>query len=428
MKAKTILVILLVGLVFFATAQPEGKTDKLKKLALIIGNKDYQYATVLKNTINDAQDIATTLKNVGFETMIHTNLDYTGFLKAVNAFAQKAPDYDVLLFYFSGHGMMYLGENYLVPVDAALRNNEQQIEIECINIKRITTNFNGGEGKANIAIIDACRNKPFNRGWAAATKDLGEGSRFRLKGVSGSIVAQSADEGETSSDNPKGRNGLYTSCLIKYIQEPGLSINEVFQLARKEVKEKSKNAQNPIEFNQLVGNFYFVSGTTVTGAASTKTKTQEPVKDKDKEKAKNNTVAGPLTAKNNTSQGANQTVKLQEGTSIRLALKEELNSKTAAVGNPVEMEVSEDVVVDGQVVIRAGTHVKGEVTQNSKAKMLGKQGTIDFIVNFTSSVDNQNIRLRSTRKYEGKNKSAGMAVAAAFALPAIFIKGKEAVI
>src|SRR5688572_18459718 len=401
MKAKTILVILLVGLVFFATAQPEGKTDKLKKLALIIGNKDYQYATVLKNTINDAQDIATTLKNVGFETMIHTNLDYTGFLKAVNAFAQKAPDYDVLLFYFSGHGMMYLGENYLVPVDAALRNNEQQIEIECINIKRITTNFNGGEGKANIAIIDACRNKPFNRGWAAATKDLGEGSRFRLKGVSGSIVAQSADEGETSSDNPKGRNGLYTSCLIKYIQEPGLSINEVFQLARKEVKEKSKNAQNPIEFNQLVGNFYFVSG---------------------------NTVTGPLTAKNNTSQGANQTVKLQEGTSIRLALKEELNSKTAAVGNPVEMEVSEDVVVDGQVVIRAGTHVKGEVTQNSKAKMLGKQGTIDFIVNFTSSVDNQNIRLRSTRKYEGKNKSAGMAVAAAFALPAIFIKGKEAVI
>jgi hypothetical protein len=413
---------LLLSLGFFAMAQPEGNP---KKLALIIGNKDYQYATVLKNTLNDAQDIATTLKNVGFETVLYTNLDYTGFLKAVNDFAQKAPDYDVLLFYFSGHGMMYQGENYLVPVDASLRNNEQQIEIECINIKRITTNFNSGEGKANIAIIDACRNKPFNRSWASATRDIGEGSRFRLKGVSGSIVAQSADEGETSSDNPKGRNGLYTSCLIKYIQEPGLSINEVFQLARKEVKEKSKNAQNPIEFNQLVGNFYFVTA----NATVTKTRLPESSKNREKEKAKNKLVTPPpITLKNNTSQPLKQSVKLQEGTSIRLTLKEELNSKKASVGDPVEMEVSEDVEIDGYVVIKAGTHVKGEVTQNSKAKMLGKQGTLDFIVTFTSSVDNQNIRLRSTRKFEGKNKSAGMAVAAAFALPALFIKGKEAVI
>jgi hypothetical protein len=213
--------------------------------------------------------------------------------------------------------------------------------------------------------------------------------------------------------------------LIKYIQEPGLSINEVFQLARKEVKEKSKNAQNPIEFNQLVGNFYFVTANTT----ATKNRIPESSKNREKEKPKSNIVTPPPTAlKSNTSQPLKQSVKLQEGTSIRLALKEELNSKKASVGDPVEMEVSEDVEIEGQVVIKTGTHVKGEVTQNSKAKMLGKQGTLDFIVTFTTSVDNQNIRLRSTRKFEGKNKSAGMAVAAAFALPALFIKGKEAVI
>ena len=98
------------------------------------------------------------------------------------------------------------------------------------------------------------------------------------------------------------------------------------------------------------------------------------------------------------------------------------------MGDPVEMEIQEDVLVEGHAVIRAGTTVKGEVTQITKAKMLGQQGKIDFFVNYTSSIDQQNIRLRSSRKYEGKNNTAGMAVAAAFALPAIFIKGKEAVI
>ena len=279
------MIVLFICFALYLPATAQKDSSKLRKLALIIGNKDYQHATVLKNTINDAQDMATTLKDVGFETLLYKNLDYTGFLKAIHGFSEKAPDYDILLFYFSGHGMMYLGENYLVPVDAVLKNNEKQVEVECINIKRITSNFNIGEGKANIAIIDACRNKPFNRGWNSDTRDLETGSRFMVKGVSGSIIGQSADEGETSSDNPKGNNGLYTACLIRYIKEPGLTINEVFQLARREVMEKSKNAQNPIEFNQLVGNFYFIPPSVGKPSSAVKIKT-DLASDRKKEKTK----------------------------------------------------------------------------------------------------------------------------------------------
>ena len=254
-----------------------------------------------------------------------------------------------------------------------------------------------------------------------------------VKGVSGSIIGQSADEGETSSDNPKGNNGLYTACLIRYIKEPGLTINEVFQLARREVMEKSKNAQNPIEFNQLVGNFYFIPPSVGKPSSAVKIKT-DLASDRKKEKTKsdipvtNNNEAQQVPARVPPKDPNLKSVRLQEGTTVRIILKEELSSKKAAVGDPVEMEIQEDVLVEGHAVIRAGTTVKGEVTQITKAKMLGQQGKIDFFVNYTSSIDQQNIRLRSSRKYEGKNNTAGMAVAAAFALPAIFIKGKEAVI
>jgi hypothetical protein len=418
-------------LLLISQARAQGdQSSNLKKLAFIIGNKDYKYATALKNTVNDAEDMASALKAVGFETMLYTNLDYAGFIKAINSFSEKAPSYDVLLFYFSGHGMMYTGENYLVPVDASLTNNEKQIEVECVNIKRVTANFNTGEGKANIAIIDACRNKPFNRSWANSSRDLGITNQLLVKGVSGSIVAQSADEGETSSDNPQGRNGLYTSCLMKYIQQPGLTINEVFQLTRREVKERSKNKQNPIEFNQLIGNFYFIPSATASNSSTKPQTVSNPVETKQKKQQPtgNLPVSSPTVSEPIKNSSSQKTVKLMEGTTIRLALREELSSKTAAVGDIVELEVLDDVMAEDQVVIRANTALKGEVTVSAKAKMLGQQGKIDFTVNYVSSVDKQNIRLRSTQKFEGKNQTTGMAVAALFALPAVFIKGKEAVI
>jgi uncharacterized caspase-like protein len=455
---------------FLNYAQPNNIVVSQKKLALIIGNNEYQFASVLKNTLNDANDMAHTLKSAGFEIMLYTNLNYVNFLEAIDSFASKAPDYDILLFYYSGHGMMYSGDNFLVPVDAALKNNEQQVETECVNIKRVMANFNNGREKANIAIIDACRNKPFNREWMAKSRDLGNGNRLNISNfkVSGSIIALASDEGETSSDNPKGRNGLFTASLIKFIKEPGLTVNEVLQLTRREVKEKSNNSQNPIEFNQLVGNFYFIPNLQVQKKEKTKkekqhTNTPPSLIDSDDDGIvdsrdncpfeKGEIVNGGCPAKNNvrvknkknqtTAQNTfateeniasgkvktdvkYKTVRLQEGTTIRLVLKEELNSKTAAVGDPVELEVNEDITVDGFVVIKAGTPVRAEITEASKAKMLGKQGKIDFIANFTTSVDNQNIRIRSSRKFEGKNKTAGMAIAAYFAPVALLIKGKEA--
>jgi Caspase domain len=464
MKHIFILLVVMIGQLSPSQAQPQKDFNTQKKLALIIGNKEYQFASSLKNTINDAQDMSLTLNELGFETMLYTNLDYVHFLKAIDTFAQKSPEYDVLLFYFSGHGMMFSGDNFLVPVDASLRNNEQQIEIECINVKRIMANFNNGEGKANIAIIDACRNKPFNRNWVSNSRDLSNGNRLNLTNfrASGSIVALASGEGETSSDNPKGRNGLFTSSLIKFMKEPGLTVNEVLQLTRKEVKSKSNSTQNPIEFNELVGNFYFIQDkqtqkktkekkvvskiidTDEDGIVDSKDKCpfeKGEIEDRgcpkrnDVGKTKKNKIdiQSEVVIEEKPVQSVNKinakqkNIRLQEGTTIRLVLKEELSSKKAAIGDPVELEVNEDVVVDGYVVIKAGTPVKAEIADVSKAKMLGKQGKIDIVANFTTSVDNQSIRIRTSKKIEGKNNTANVAVAAYLIAPAaLFIKGKEA--
>src|SRR5262249_33598582 len=91
-----------------------------KRVALVIGNAAYPGTATLANPINDAEDVAAALKQVGFEVALATNLDKREMERVVAQFARDARDADAALFYFAGHGLQYRGMNYLMPIDARL--------------------------------------------------------------------------------------------------------------------------------------------------------------------------------------------------------------------------------------------------------------------------------------------------------------------
>ena len=57
-----------------------------------------------------------------FDLIFETNLDQAGMQEAAIRFSREARSADVALFYYSGHALQYAGVNYLVPVDAVLRD------------------------------------------------------------------------------------------------------------------------------------------------------------------------------------------------------------------------------------------------------------------------------------------------------------------
>ena len=117
---------------------------------------------------------------------------------------------------------------------------------------------------------------------------------------------------------------------------------------------------------------------------------------------------------------------LQEGTIVEVMTTEPINSKTAEEGTTIYLEVADDVEVRGKIVIAAGSIVKGEITEASKAKMLGKAGKLDFTIDYVKAIDGTNVRLRSNRSFEGKNKQGGVIAAAVLLSPvALFVKGKD---
>ncbi|WP_275575221.1 caspase family protein [Methylocucumis oryzae] len=93
-------------------------------MALIIGNDDYPESP-LKNPVNDATDMASTLGQLGFEVIKEVNLDKQHMDDAVRKFGDRLSSTDVALFYFAGHGMQLEGNNYLIPVDSGIAREDE---------------------------------------------------------------------------------------------------------------------------------------------------------------------------------------------------------------------------------------------------------------------------------------------------------------
>lgn len=120
-------------------------------------------------------------------------------------------------------------------------------------------------------------------------------------------------------------------------------------------------------------------------------------------------------------------VTLPDGTEFTVVTTEEITSKTATEGDPLTFKVLEDVKINGQIVIAKDTLVKGVVSNAKKAGMMGKGGNLGIRVESTTTVDNQKIKLRSSKGKEGDDKTGTTVALVVLFGPLGFLKhGKNA--
>ncbi|MCX6333245.1 MAG: caspase family protein [Bacteroidia bacterium] len=220
-----------------------------KRLALVFGNSQYSDKPPLKNPVNDANLMAATLKELGFDVIKRLDAKRDEMMGAIREFNEKLPDYSVALFYYAGHGNQVDGKNYLIPTDAVLEK-PGDCKFEAIGVDFIVEEFERYPDNTNIVILDACRDNPF------ATWSRVEIAGFKtISFSSGTIIVFATSEGATAADG-RGANGLFTEVLVKQMLVPQ-SIFSVVMKTRVEVRRLSNNQQTPMEWNKLNGDFYF---------------------------------------------------------------------------------------------------------------------------------------------------------------------------
>jgi tetratricopeptide (TPR) repeat protein len=226
-----------------------------KRYALVIGNATYQHVAPLKNSANDANDIAVELERSNFEVIKVINGSYNEMREAYRRFQEKLAsgpkDQTIGLFYYAGHGLQNEGENYLVPVEANIQY-EDDIPRACFAVQRVVVaNMERSNTRMNIIILDACRNNPFPSAYRSSTGGLAE-----IKRAKGSFIAYATAPGSIASDG-EGRNGLYTQELLKAMRKPGRTIEQVFKDVRFNVMTLSGEKQYTWDQSNIIGDFYF---------------------------------------------------------------------------------------------------------------------------------------------------------------------------
>ncbi len=250
-------------LVLGLTAGFAGVAGAQARLALVIGNAQYTHVEPLKNSVNDAELIAKSLKKVGFNVTLLRDASLVQMQKSAAEFGKGISRGDIAFVYFAGHGVQHGGENYLIPVDASI-DQPEELRQRAFPISQLFAALPADGRSSNIVVLDACRNNPFAGRSPAYSRSLAvstnAGAKPDARGLArvevpvglsqldsvpgNTLIAYATSPGKVALDG-EGRNSPYAEALASVMLDEGLEVTAIFQEATLLVKRSTQFQQEP---------------------------------------------------------------------------------------------------------------------------------------------------------------------------------------
>lgn len=228
--------------------------DDGARVALIIGNGAYRHAPRLINPVNDANDMARELRQIGFDTQVVIDADVMAMEQAIRTFGERLRrDSDSAgIFFYAGHAVQSGGVNYLLPVDADIRG-ESELRRKAIALQEILETIEDARNRFNMVVLDACRDNPFAGSFRSASRGLVRTSSAPPE----TLVVYATDEGNVAADGT-GRNSPFTEALLANLTTPGLDVELMIRRVTADVQRATGNAQRPWRYSSVTSEFYLV--------------------------------------------------------------------------------------------------------------------------------------------------------------------------
>lgn len=191
------------------------------RMALVLGNAGYSVKP-LSNPRNDADDVGRELGRLGFAVHKHTDLGRRALNEALRKFVAQAAGSELVMIYYSGHGLQASGENYIIPVDAQI-NDERDIRTEGIALRDLLADLDEAKVQRTVVVLDACRDNPY----ATRARSVRRGLARQEVPSNSTLVAFATSEGKTADDGT-GRNGVYTTEFLNQLRRVDQDVRDVF--------------------------------------------------------------------------------------------------------------------------------------------------------------------------------------------------------
>ena len=240
--------------------------------ALVIGNNDYDYLSDLKTAVNDAESIASLLKeDYGFEVSLLKNATRAETVSALARFRKTVSANDSLLIYYAGHGHLdeAADEGYWLPVDSNPDDPSNWLENGTV-----VGQIRAMDAKHVMIVADSCFSGTLTRAIKIELRTPSDLQKIIEKKARTALTSGGL---EPVLDSRGGDHSVFAKSFISLLEEnPGvLDAHQLFSSLRTQVALNSRQIPeygNIHEAGHDGGDFLFVKTAKIsaeTAAAST---------------------------------------------------------------------------------------------------------------------------------------------------------------
>lgn len=225
-------------------------SKEVKIWAVIVGIARYEHMPTLKYSDDDAYKIYAflkspeggALKDEQIKILIDEDASRNSILQAMNQVFMKADENDVIMLYYSGHGL----EGTFLPIDYDGYSN-------LLKHDEVKEMLSKSKAKNKVCFIDACHS-----GSLFATKGSYANSLIYFydeleKSSGGMAFLMSSKSKEYSLEDGGLRQGIFSHYLIRGLKGEAdankdltISLKELFEYVYHEVREYTGNVQTPM--------------------------------------------------------------------------------------------------------------------------------------------------------------------------------------
>jgi hypothetical protein len=264
MRRQIHVALIVVSLVFMLASSATAD----KRVALVVGNAQYDKVAPLANPKRDAAVIADRLRDLGFEVAEVFDGDSFTLNRAAERFLQEAKGADLALFYFAGHGIQLFDQNFLLArdVDPSRVSGAEDLGLE---LSKVLNALKRSGAIRHVVMVDACRDNPFSfddtvallgrlrtdapsgAGGSGSTKALGRGLApvalpqvANERGGGETLLFFAAQPGQVSLDGA-GQNSFFVEGLKEELARPDRPLSELFRNVSAYVRTVTRGEQAP---------------------------------------------------------------------------------------------------------------------------------------------------------------------------------------
>jgi hypothetical protein len=240
-----------------------------KRIALVMGNNNYQHVQSLQKAGNDATAMAAELRAAGFEVVLHRDLNYRAMVRALESLYNSITGGDEVVVFFAGHGVQIKNGSYLLPTDIEA-TTESEVEKTSYALNDLMENLGNAKAAFALVLLDACRDNPLRSRGRNMSMGRGLAPPDPPKGQ---MVVYSASRGQQAldrlNDSDANPNSVFTREFISRMRRPGLRVDELVRELQDSVETLARSVsheQRPALYNEARGSFYFYAPVASTGA------------------------------------------------------------------------------------------------------------------------------------------------------------------